>query len=176
MVNYKISVISYLNSIPFVHGLNMSSISKSLNLQWDYPSVCADKLINNVVDIGLVPVVVLKDYPSFKIISEYCIGANGDVDTVCLFSNVPIQDVQEIYLDYQSRTSVELLKILCREYWKINPIFKQSKIGFENNINKNTSALIIGDRAFQANNKYEFVYDLSKYWTKINWFKSCWFK
>ena len=167
MVNYKISVISYLNSIPFVYGLNSSTISKSLNLQLDYPSVCADKLIHNVVDIGLVPVVVLKDYPSFKIISEYCIGANGDVDTVCLFSNVPIQDVQEIYLDYQSRTSVELLKILCREYWKINPIFKQSKIGFENNINKNTSALIIGDRAFQANHKYEFVYDLSKYWTKM---------
>ena len=59
MVNYKISVISYLNSIPFVHGLNMSSISKSLILQLDYPSVCADKLINNVVDIGLVPVVIL---------------------------------------------------------------------------------------------------------------------
>ena len=167
MVNYKISVISYLNSIPFVHGLNMSSISKSLNLQLDYPSVCADKLINNVVDIGLVPVVVLKDYPSFKIISKYCIGANGDVDTVCLFSNVPIHDVKKIYLDYQSRTSVDLLKILCREYWKINPLFKQSKIGFENNINKYTSALIIGDRAFQANQKYEFVYDLSKYWTKM---------
>ena len=167
MVNYKISVISYLNSIPFVHGLNMSSISKSLILQLDYPSVCADKLINNVVDIGLVPVVILKDYPSFKIISEYCIGANGDVDTVCLFSNVPIQDVKNIYLDYQSRTSVELLKILCREYWKITPLFKQSKIGFENNINKNTAALIIGDRAFHANHKYEFVYDLSKYWKKM---------
>ena len=167
MVNYKISVISYLNSIPFVYGLNSSTIFKSLNLQLDYPSVCADKLIDNVVDIGLVPVVVLKDYPSFKIISEYCIGANGDVDTVCLFSNVPIQDVKKIYLDYQSRTSVELLKILCREYWKITPLFKQSKIGFENNINKNTAALIIGDRAFHANHKYEFVYDLSKYWTKM---------
>ena len=167
MVNYKISVISYLNSIPFVYGLNSSTIFKSLNLQLDYPSVCADKLINNVVDIGLVPVVILKDHPPFKIISEYCIGANGDVDTVCLFSNVPIQDVQEIYLDYQSRTSVELLKILCREYWKINPLFKQSKVGFENNINKNTAALIIGDRAFHANHKYEFVYDLSKYWTKM---------
>ena len=167
MVNYKISVISYLNSIPFVHGLNMSSVSKSLNLQLDYPSVCADKLINNVVDIGLVPVVVLKDYPSFKIISKYCIGANGDVDTVCLFSNVPIHDIKKIYLDYQSRTSVELLKILCREYWKITPLFKQSKIGFENNINKNTAALIIGDRAFHINHKYEFVYDLSKYWKKM---------
>ena len=76
MVNYKISVISYLNSIPFVYGLNSSTISKSLNLQLDYPSVCADKLIDNVVDIGLVPVVVLKDYPSFKIISEYCIDAS----------------------------------------------------------------------------------------------------
>ena len=62
---------------------------------------------------------------------------------------MPIQDIQEIYLDYQSRTSVELLKILCREYWKINPLFKQSKIGFENNVNKNTSALIIGDRHFK---------------------------
>ena len=90
---------------------------------------------------------------------------------------MPIQDVQEIYLDYQSRTSVELLKILCREYWKINPLFKQSKVGFENNINKNTAALIIGDRAFHANHKYEFVYDLSKYWTKMTglpFVLACW--
>ena len=136
MVNYKISVISYLNSIPFVYGLNCSTISKSLNLQLDYPSVCADKLINNVVDIGLVPVVILKDYPSFKIISKYCIGANGDVDTVCLFSNVPIHDIKKIYLDYQSRTSVELLKILCREYWKITPFLNNLKLDLKITLTK----------------------------------------
>ena len=177
MVKYKVSAVSYLNTIPFIYGINHSDLKDKIDLSLDYPSVCAQKLIENKVDIALVPIVVLKENPHFNIISDYCIGAKGKVDTVCLYSDIPLEGIEEIYLDYQSRTSVELLKLLCREHWKVSPNFRHSSEGFENKIEGRTAALIIGDRAFSANGKYKFVYDLSESWkemTGLSFVFACW--
>lgn len=177
MLKYKVSAVSYLNTIPFIYGINQSDLKDKIDLSLDYPSVCAQKLIENKVDIALVPIVVLKQNPQFNIISDYCIGANGNVDTVCLYSDVPLMEVQEIYLDYQSRTSVELLKLLCRDHWNISVDFRISTEGFESKIEGKTAALIIGDRAFSANGKYNFMYDLSASWkemTGLPFVFACW--
>ena len=163
----KISAVSYLNTIPFIHGLKQSELINTIDLQLDYPSICADKLINGIVDLALVPVVVIPKLKHPYIISDYCIGANGAVDTVCLYSDVAIDKIESIGLDYQSRTSVALLKILLKEYWQLNPELKKSDIGFEDNIKGKHAALVIGDRAFTLNAKHKFIYDLSAIWKEM---------
>ena len=163
----KISAVSYLNTIPFIHGLKQSELIKTIDLQLDYPSICADKLINGTVDLALVPVAVIPKLKEANIISDYCIGANGAVDTVCLYSDVPIEEIECIALDYQSRTSVALLKILLNEYWQLNPELKKANVGFEENIKGNHAALVIGDRAFALNTKHAYIYDLSAIWKKM---------
>ena len=163
----KISAVSYLNTIPFIHGLKKSELIKIIDLQLDYPSICADKLINGTVDLALVPVAVIPKLKEAYIISDYCIGANGAVDTVCLYSDVPIEEIESIALDYQSRTSVALLKILLNEYWQLNPEFKKGNVGFEENIKGNHAALVIGDRAFALNTKHAYIYDLSAIWKEM---------
>jgi len=163
----KISAVSYLNTIPFIHGLKQSELIKTIDLQLDYPSICADKLINGTVDLALVPVAVIPKLKKAYIISDYCIGANGAVDTVCLYSDVPIEEIESIALDYQSRTSVALLKILLKEYWQLNPELKKANVGFEENIKGNHAALVIGDRAFALNTKHAYIYDLSAIWKKM---------
>jgi len=167
MVKYKVSAVSYLNTIPFIYGLKQSELINTINLQLDYPSICADKLINGAVDLALVPIVVIPKLKHPYIISDYCIGANGAVDTVCLYSDVPIDKIQSIGLDYQSRTSVALLKILLKEYWKLNPKFINEEFGFEDNIKGKHAALVIGDRAFALNTKHQFIYDLSAIWKEL---------
>ena len=166
----KISAVSYLNTIPFIHGLKQSELIKTIDLQLDYPSICADKLINGTVDLALVPVVVIPKLKEAYIISDYCIGANGAVDTVCLYSDVPIEEIESIALDYQSRTSVALLKILLKEYWQLNPELKKANVGFEENIKGNHAALVIGDRAFALNTKHAYIYDLSAIWKEMTGF------
>ena len=163
----KISAVSYLNTIPFIHGLKQSELIKTIDLQLDYPSICADKLINGTVDLALVPVAVIPKLKEAYIISDYCIGANGAVDTVCLYSDVPIEEIESIALDYQSRTSVALLKILLNEYWQLNPELKKANVGFEENIKGNHAALVIGDRAFALNTKHAYIYDLSAIWKEM---------
>ena len=166
----KISAVSYLNTIPFIHGLKQSELIKTIDLQLDYPSICADKLINGTVDLALVPVAVIPKLKEAYIISDYCIGANGAVDTVCLYSDVPIEEIESIALDYQSRTSVALLRVLLKEYWQYNPELKKANVGFEENIKGNHAALVIGDRAFALNTKHAYIYDLSAIWKEMTGF------
>jgi len=163
----KISAVSYLNTIPFIHGLKQSELIKTIDLQLDYPSICADKLISGAVDLALVPVAVIPKLKQPYIFSDYCIGANGAVDTVCLYSDVPIHKIESIGLDYQSRTSVALLKVLLKEYWQLNPKLKKADVGFEDNIKGKHAALVIGDRAFTLNAKHKFIYDLSAIWKEM---------
>ena len=166
----KISAISYLNSIPFIYGLKNSEISKIIDLQLDYPSNCAKKIISGDVQIALAPVAIIPNLKEYYIISDYCIGAKGAVDTVCLYSDVPIDKINTIFLDYQSRTSVELLKILLREYWNFHPKLIASNKGFEGKIYAENAALVIGDRAFDLNKKHQYVYDLSEIWYEMTSF------
>ena len=177
MVMYKISAVSYLNSLPFIYGLKKSKLINLMHLQLDYPALCADKLISAEVDIALVPVTVIPKLKYYNIISNYCIGADGAVDTVCLYSDVPINEVKKIALDYQSRTSVFLLKLLLKEYWNLNPELVKAEFGFENTIQDKNAALVIGDRAFDLNNKYKYIYDLSEIWnemTGLPFVFACW--
>jgi len=173
----KISVVSYLNSKPFLFGIEQSAIRKQIDLQLDIPSVCARKLVDNQVDIGLVPVAIIPSLKEHFIIGDYCIGAMGNVSSVMLYSEVPLNEMKQVLLDYQSRTSVTLVKVLAKEYWHISPEWVPASEHFENQIKGTTAAVIIGDRTFGLNNKYKYVYDLSGEWqkfTKLPFVFACW--
>ena len=121
MSKIKISAITYLNTKPFLFGLQHSSILDAVELSLDVPSVCADKLKAGTVDIGIIPVSEISSIPGANIVTDYCISCSGKVRTVVLVSMVPIEEIETIVLDYQSRTSVQLVRILARDYWKISP-------------------------------------------------------
>lgn len=177
MNKVKVSLVSYLNSKPFLYGLEHSKIQQSIDLSLDIPSVCAQKLVNGDVALGLVPVGVLPALKSYQVISNYCIGADGEVESVMLYSDVPLNDIKEILLDYQSLTSVSLVKILANFYWKINPLWVASSVGFEEKIKNTTAAVIIGDRTFAIKGKYKYSYDLAMEWkqfTGLPFVFACW--
>jgi chorismate dehydratase len=167
MDKIKISIVSYLNSKPFIYGLQHSEVPNNIDLQLDIPSVCAQKLMDNQVDIGLIPVAVIPMLKEKYIITDFCIGAIGKVASVMLYSNVPLNKMGIILLDYQSRTSVMLAKVLAKFFWKINPQWVATINDFENLIEGNTAAVIIGDRTFGLENKYAYSYDLAEEWQKF---------
>lgn len=162
----KISVVSYLNSKPFIFGLEKNSLP-GWDISLDIPSECARKLIAGEADLGLVPVASLLSIPDYQIVSPYCIGAVGKVDSVKLYSEVPIEKIEKVLLDYQSRTSVNLVRVLARELWKISPSWTHSVSGFETQIRGTTAAVVIGDRTFSMNGKFAYEYDLSEGWHSL---------
>jgi chorismate dehydratase len=174
----KISAVSYQNTIPFLYGMeNSDYIDRNTCISLDIPSECARKLLDNEVDIGLVPVAVLPFLEKYEIISDYCIGSQGNVKSVLLLSDVPLTEIETIFLDYQSRTSVSLIIILAKYFWKINPFFKHAKKGYEQQIGEKNAGVVIGDRCFTLAKKFKYVYDLSGEWTKytqLPFVFACW--
>ncbi len=148
-----------------------------VELELDTPSDCAKKLLNGEVDLGLVPVAVIPDLPGAQIISNYCIGANGPVESVCLFSEVPLDQIETVMLDYQSRTSVQLVRYLAKHRWNIKPKWERADADFIDRITGKTAAVVIGDRAFPLLKEFPFVYDLSEEWkeeTGLPFVFACW--
>ncbi|MFN8261740.1 MAG: menaquinone biosynthesis protein [Chitinophagales bacterium] len=164
---YKISAVSYLNTKPFLYGLEHTAIRDEIMITQDSPALCAEKLMSNEVDIGLVPVAVIPKLLNPQIVAPFCIGADGNVATVCLFSAVPMEAIETVYLDYQSRTSVELVKILFNEYWNRDVTFVKAFPGYESEIKGTCAGVIIGDRAIHFADKFKYVYDLSKGWKEL---------
>lgn len=163
----KIGAVSYLNTKPLIYGFEKGMMADETTLIFDFPANIARLLLNNKIDIGLVPVAVLPLMSEYHVIAEYCIGCDGPVASVCVFSDVPLQKVEKILLDYQSRTSVALLKVLLKEHWKIAPQLVAAEKGFEQAIGGTTAGLVIGDRAFEQITKYKYHYDLGLAWKQM---------
>lgn len=164
----KVGVVNYLNTKPLVYGLEREPIADQIELIGDYPSRVAEMLLNNEIDIGLVPVAVLPKLKKYYIVSDYCIGAQGEIASVALFSEVPMNEIKKVLLDYQSQTSVALLEYLMKEFWGINPEVEQAKNeDYRNEIIGTTAGLVIGDRAFEQRKISTFIYDLGSEWRKI---------
>ena len=161
----RITAVSYLNTKPFIYGLFRSDLADRIELSLDIPSVCAQKLLRGEADLALTPVAIIPELPTAHLVSNYCIGATGPVKTVCVFSDKPLSDIKNLYLDFHSRTSVALAQVLCREYWHIQPTFIPATEGFESRIGGDTAGLIIGDRAIGKEKQFAYVYDLAAAWS-----------
>lgn len=162
-----VSLVSYTNSKPFLYGLLNSEINSDINLTLDTPAECAHKLISGQASIGLVPVAAIEKVPNAKLITDFGIAATGKVDSVLLLSNVSSNKIENILLDYQSMTSVRLVKVLTEKFWNLNFKFIGAEPGFESSIKQTTAGVVIGDRALALKGQFPFVYDLSEEWYKF---------
>ena len=166
MKKLKIVLVSYHNSLPFLYGLEQSEfVRENCEVILKYPDG-ARMLLKKECDVALVPVGIIPQLKISYIVSKYCIGAEGKVASVLLVSQVPVNEITRVYLDYQSATSVRLVKILARHYWKINPEFVDSKPGYEQKISGTTAGVIIGDRTFE-HTEFNYRYNMAEEWNKF---------
>ncbi len=160
----RVGAVSYLNTKPLVYGFEQGMMKEEITLINDYPARIASMLLNDEIDVGLVPVAIIPEMEQWHIISDYCIGTEGEVASVCLFSETPLENIEKVLLDYQSRTSVALAKVLIDRYWKISPELIHAKEDFRDHIKGTTAGLVIGDRALQQRKISPYIYDLGAAW------------
>ena len=163
----RVGAVSYLNTKPLIYGFEKGMMKDEMDLIIDYPSRVAEDLLNNKIDIGLVPVAIIPRLEEYHIISDYCISADGEVASVCLFSEVPMHEIKTVLIDYQSRTSVELLKLLINDFWKLDVTYTDTSDDYISKIKGTTAGLIIGDRALEQRNSFTYIYDLASAWKEF---------
>ena len=168
MDKIRVGIVNYLNTKPLIYGLQKEPVNKMIELIGAYPAKLAQMLIDDEIDIGLIPVAAIPQLPSYYIVGNYCIGAEGEIASVCLFSEVPMHEIKKVYLDYQSRSSVALLKWLMKESWGIDPeIIESENESYRQEIKGTTAGLVIGDRALEQRKISTFIYDLGSEWRSI---------
>jgi chorismate dehydratase len=161
----RVAAVSYLNTKPLLYGVKGHAIMDRIELTEDYPAKIARMLIEDKVDVGLIPVAATLNLKDWQVVTDYCIGAEGAVASVCLFSEVPMEEIEEVYLDYQSRTSVNLARVLLREYWKKDVKFIDAAgEDYRDRIKGTTAGVVIGDRALEQRLRSPFIYDLGEAW------------
>lgn len=164
----RVGAVSYLNTKPFIYGLSRPEAAERVALTLDYPANLVKMLSSGQIDVGLVPVGALPLLKNHQILSEYGIATSGTVASVAVFSEVPMEQIENIILDYQSRTSVLLCRLLFKEHWKKKVRFIEAKDeSYLDQIGGNTAGLIIGDRALMNRSRFAHIFDLGEGWKEM---------
>ncbi len=164
----RISAVRYANTYPFIYGLTVTGFDKKAVIETDHPAHCAEKLINDKVDIGLIPIAAIPKMEKHYIITDYCLGAYGKVRTVMLLCNCSLHDIHTINLDYRSLSSVTLAKILARHAWKKDFRWNNTHEGFDFlHIPDNEAVVLIGDQCYEYEKKFRTRIDLAEEWNML---------
>ncbi|MFI3332646.1 MAG: menaquinone biosynthesis protein [Rikenellaceae bacterium] len=163
----KIAAVSYLNTIPFIYGIEHEG-NFSADLLLLNPAECAKAFADGSVDIALVPAATVPTLPLCEVVSEYCIGASGEVRTVVVVSDDPIDQIKRIYVDPHSRTSVQLAGYLAKHRWMIDPEWVElSDMAQLSRAEDGDAFLLIGDKVFEHEDEFDYTFDLAAEWMAL---------
>lgn len=147
MPRVRLGAVGYLNARPLVYGLEASP---QFELRFDVPSKCAELLHEGAIDLGLIPSIEY-NHPitrtEYSIVPDLAIASSGPVASVAIYSQRPMPDVRSIALDTSSRTSVALVRVLCKREFKISPRLEHRGPDLDEMLAACDAALIIGDNA-----------------------------
>lgn len=169
----RLGAVSYLNVRPLVAGLDRIP---GVSLRFDVPSTCARLLNEGAIDLGMVPSITWLDRPGDRIVPGVCIGSEGPVASVALFTRHDMTDVRTVALDASSRTSAALVRILCRRCFSIDPVFLTQPPDVSAMLAKADAALLIGDPALFLDHRALGLQkvDLGALWTEMTGLPFVW--
>lgn len=160
----RVGAVSYLNTRPLLYGFDRAGLMNRIELVEAYPSKIASMLLNDQIDVGLVPVAIIPQMKEAHIVTDYCIASEGEVASVAIFSEQPMEQLDRLLLDYQSRTSVNLATLLLKEFWKKDLVLEAAREDYRNDIKGTTGGVVIGDRALEQRKISRYTYDLGLAW------------
>ncbi len=158
----NVGQIDYANVYPIFHHLQKLD---GFNLVKGVPSYLNTAIREGAIDLSPCSCIEYARNPeNYYIIPNISISGIHEVQSVLLFSDVPIEELggEEVYLTSESGTSIVLFEILMRERYGITPNFTKD--------NPNAKAKVyIGDTALFGyyNDKSKYIYDLGTLWNEF---------
>jgi chorismate dehydratase len=149
MPKLRISIVQYLNTAPLVWGFTHGPLRGRYELSFTVPSQCAEALRTGAADIAIIPAIEYARIPDLDILPGISIASTNAVRSLLLVAKQPVSHVSSIALDRSSRSTQALTKILCAEYWKIAPEFRELPPDLAAMLEQADAALLIGDPALR---------------------------
>jgi chorismate dehydratase len=145
----RISIVQYLNTAPLVWGFTHGPLRGKYELSFTVPSQCAEALRTCAADIAIIPAIEYARIPDLDILPGISIASKNTVRSLLLVSKLPVSDLRSVALDRSSRSTQALMKILCADYWKIAPEFREMPPDLAGMLEQTDAALLIGDPALR---------------------------
>lgn len=163
----RVSSVQYLNARPLVHGLE--ALPDLFTLGFDVPAKCATMLHDGSVDLGLIPTIEYLRRPDYHVVPGIGVISSGPVASVALFTKRPTTAIRSIAIDSSSRTAVALLRILCAQWFDIEPKFVKMDPDLSAMLKRYDAALLIGDTALFTEHETTDLdkIDLGEEWTAM---------
>ena len=171
----RLGRIGYINCYPVYGAIDRGIVAVDADLVTGTPSELNDLLAAGELDVSVVSAVeYARNAPSYQLIPNLAISSDGPVRSVALFSKKRAHELGNctILVSASSRTSVELLRLLSRDVWGIQPRLAEARAEAADldavMALPHDAILVIGDPALllQARNAYPFRYDLGEEWKK----------
>jgi chorismate dehydratase len=175
MAVIRLGAVDYLNARPLVFGLDRRP--DLFALRFDPPSRCADLLHAGAIDVGMIPSIESqRGVAPYRIVPGMGIVSDGAVASVALFSARAIGDIRSIAVDTSSRTSTGLLRVLCRESFRIEPELVPMPPVIDSMLERCDAALVIGDPALYLDHQAAGLgkIDLGEQWAGLTGLPFVW--
>ena len=170
--NLVLGQVDFINCLPINLPIELGEVQINAKIINAVPSELNKKILNGEIDIAPISsLAYLENKDGLTPIADLCIASNGPADSVLLFSQFPIEELNgtKIALTYASATSNKLLEIILREFLKVTATFDTKNVGLNELSKDYPAALFIGDHALAEFSKMPrniFIYDLGSLWKK----------
>jgi chorismate dehydratase len=162
-----ITLVSYINTRPFMDGFERMGTDAGIRFHLQPPSACAQDLHSRQSQMALIPVGALGQFRGVSLMPNWCIGADGPVESVYLFAQQPVETLETVWLDRHSRSSNGLVQILLRHHWQQPVRFMMPAQKHFDHIQGTTGGVVIGDEAIRIRDQYTYAYDLAGAWKEL---------
>jgi len=162
MPKLVIGEIPYLDCYPYFGPLRKKYGHDFFVYYAGHPTDLNTALKRGQIDVSISSSIeYCQNFENYMVLPELCIGSDGPVGSVLLFSDIPVEDLDEmtISLPPSSAAAVNLVKIILGKYFQFSNQFKTSWTEAE-------AHLLIGDSALRERTleRYPYVYDLGELW------------
>ncbi len=161
----RVAGVQYLNARPLYEGLDREPASARVRLDLALPSEVARRVAEDEADVALMPVAAAATIGDLRMVRGSAIGARGKVRSVVIFSERPVEELEEVALDLSSRTSVVLARLVLRARLGKEPVLRglASKDALDF-VGGTRGAVVIGDPALAHEGRFPFTLDLGEAW------------
>ena len=170
-MSLSVGHITYANCVPFFHYLSQAGFEETIVP--GVPSRLNRLLAQGEVDVSPSSSFEYgRNWRDYLLLPDLSISSRGAVQSVLLFAPGPLEELEgvEIALTGESATSVNLLKILLKEFIgfrEVRAAVPQTSV--EDLVASGAPALLIGDRALKAalNPPKGHIHDLGELWFRF---------
>lgn len=145
-----------IGCVPYGHAKPFARAWEGGEPAWAHPKELAQRLWAGEVDMALVPVWEVLSRPGVRVLEGVAIGSKGEVRSVGVFHDRPLQECQTIEITPHSSTSVQLWRLVAQHQ---NITWEEKEPA--------DARLLIGDEALHEWKRQagQGVLDLGQAWT-----------